>query len=187
MSNGSVHKAISLEKSYSPLKRGNNLHAGETSGAPRRDKTAISTTELVPLYCLRCFQDIPIFNGIVHVLGSSVLRPDIEALATNIAFWQCTHQFCFECPLLTPFLLKFLDKIGIITTMKPFDFSPPPGVRPDWVSFERSSDMRADFVIWQPWQQACLVNLARLFASKYLLLKEAPTTTLVSEYSRVSR
>ncbi|CDJ53812.1 hypothetical protein, conserved [Eimeria brunetti] len=77
--------------------------------------------------------DIPIFNGIVHVLGSSVLRPDIEAIATEIAFWQCTHQFCFECPLLTPFLLKFLDKIGIITGKKPFEFMPPPGVRPDWV------------------------------------------------------
>ncbi|KAL8455739.1 hypothetical protein Emag_000313 [Eimeria magna] len=77
--------------------------------------------------------DIPIFNGIVHVLGSSVLRPDIEALATNIAFWHCTHQFCFECPFLTPFFLQFLDKDGIITSIKPFDFMPPPGVRPDWV------------------------------------------------------
>ncbi|CDI82268.1 hypothetical protein, conserved [Eimeria praecox] len=77
--------------------------------------------------------DIPIFNGIVHVLGSSVLRPDIEAIATEIAFWQCTHQFCFECPFLTPFLLKFLDKIGIITGKNPFEFMPPPGVRPDWV------------------------------------------------------
>ncbi|CDJ63633.1 hypothetical protein ENH_00047030 [Eimeria necatrix] len=77
--------------------------------------------------------DIPIFNGIVHVLGSSVLRPDIESIATNIAFWQCTHQFCFECPMLTPFLLKFLDDIGIITGKKPFEFSPPPSVRPDWV------------------------------------------------------
>ncbi|KAL8271910.1 hypothetical protein Esti_004034 [Eimeria stiedai] len=77
--------------------------------------------------------DIPIFNGIVHVLGSSVLRPDIEALATNIAFWHCTHQFCFECPFLTPFFLQFLDKDGIITSIKPFDFIPPPGVRPDWV------------------------------------------------------
>ncbi|XP_026190947.1 uncharacterized protein LOC34620077 [Cyclospora cayetanensis] len=77
--------------------------------------------------------DIPVFNGIIHVLGSSVLRPDIEALATNIAFWQCTHQFCYECPLLTPFFLKFLDEIGIITGKKPFEFNPPPGVRPDWV------------------------------------------------------
>ncbi|KAL8449780.1 hypothetical protein Emed_002743 [Eimeria media] len=77
--------------------------------------------------------DIPIFNGIVHVLGSSVLRPDIEALATNIAFWHCTHQFCFECPFLTPFFLQFLDKDGIIPSIKPFDFMPPPGVRPDWV------------------------------------------------------
>ncbi|CDJ32875.1 uncharacterized protein EMH_0078370 [Eimeria mitis] len=77
--------------------------------------------------------DIPIFNGIVHVLGSSVLRPDIEAVATDIAFWQCTHQFCFECPFLTPYLLKFLDNVGIITGKSPFEFMPPPGVRPDWV------------------------------------------------------
>lgn len=79
-------------------------------------------------------QDIPIFNGIAHVISEAAMRPDIEAHCTSLAFWPCSHQFCMECPKLTPFFLSFLDSDGRITSRKPFTFSSPPSVRPDWVS-----------------------------------------------------
>ncbi|PFH33598.1 hypothetical protein BESB_078140 [Besnoitia besnoiti] len=77
--------------------------------------------------------DIPVFNGVVHVLGESVLRPDIKTLATQLALWQCTHQFCFDCPRLGGFFLHYLDRKGLLTGPTPFDFEVPPSVRPEWV------------------------------------------------------
>lgn len=75
--------------------------------------------------------DVPVSNGLIHILGSVTFRTDLDLLP--ITFWQCLHRFCFDCPLLTSLALWYIDEWGTLPGPEPSMFDAPPSVRPEWV------------------------------------------------------
>eukprot|EP00923_Selenidium_pygospionis_P033741 GHVN01059157.1.p1 GENE.GHVN01059157.1~~GHVN01059157.1.p1 ORF type:complete len:562 (+),score=61.96 GHVN01059157.1:37-1722(+) len=74
--------------------------------------------------------DIPVFNGVVHVLAELPFRPDIDL---SMALWDCTHDLCFECPKLAGHILQFFDNGLMLPGDEPEERVIPPGPRPPWV------------------------------------------------------
>lgn len=75
--------------------------------------------------------DIPFYNGYGHTIAELPLRPDIDLRAI---LWDCMDMFCGECPIITKYLLKYLDGGGLLPDVtNPKAYIVPPGPRPDWV------------------------------------------------------
>lgn len=86
----------------------------------------------------------------VHVLSE---LPSISQFEPVLALWDCVHEFCFECPKVSGYILKFFDEGGLVPSEskqteilmtahmcflshsgpRPLEYIVPPGPRPQWV------------------------------------------------------